>query len=836
MFLMLGMANAQDITVFDFDGTTPTTSSWADSFAGQANPLSDAVNSSPNAGKYIHTNMWSNVSISPVNIDPRVYSSFEVSVYTPTSTTGTVIIQCVDAAGQQLDWYSQPITTAGAWTKYTRNLTFNKNVAKVVVGFNFGGNPAGNESDIVYFDNLVFKKTSSSSIELYNQTFFASWSQWGSWSGAPSTQAGKWFGGVDLQTTDDGTMNLERWWDEHEHILNLASTNAAVIIPDINVAGFDSLQFSIDARRNDAAALPIVDVKVGAGDWVSVATLPSGAWWSWANQVVFLKDANGNLLNNVSTISLRISNATAGNPMYLDNIKVLGKVHYEFTGATSTDPTVSSNWVGGFYPGSSSDVIVSGGHLILNQNTTYKSITVNPTAKLTLNDTKSLTVSNLLLKSDATGTATFVDKNTSSPAAISATVQQYLPVTDRNWYVSSPVSSATNADLSTGASVVEYNEQLGTWPAVSGTLSPMKGYISTAGSAGTGTLSFSGNLNTGSKSILLSKKGAVKSGFNLVGNPYPSYLNWTESLANASNCQTTIWYRTKSAGAYAFHTYNASGNLGVPLSTTGYIPPMQAFWVRTIIDGSILAFNNSMRLHGNGSSNLLKAAAIDSVENQIVRLQVSNGVNADETVIYFNSNADNSFDTFDSPKMSANNANTPEIYTISGTEKLVINGMKALPGNIEIPLGFGTGSSSDFALTATELKNLEAGTHIVLKDNLLNSETELAEGIAYNFSSEATTPNTGRFSLIFRAPGTTTGVKGNTNISNARIFVNAANQIVIVAPNNSGYAIYNSIGEKLREGFTTSNHTIVPGGFKAGMYVVTLSEGGRNYGSKVIIK
>jgi len=665
---------------------------------------------------------------------------------------------------------------------------------------------------------------------LYNETFFASWSQWSNWKGFPSTVTGQWSGGVNLETTANDTLRLEQWWGDHGHILHIKSTDPAVIIPNINVADYDILQVSFDIH--DESARPIIDVQVGSGAWVSVTTVSNSWSWQWKNFVLDLKDATGINLSQVSTISLRFSHA--GSDLYYDNVKVLGRVHnYEFTGGTSTDPTISTNWVGGLIAPASSTLVISGGNLVLNQSATYNSITVNPTAKLTLNDTKSLTASSLLLKSDATGTATFVDQNV-TPATISATVQQYIPATDRNWYISSPIASATNANLSTGAGVVEYNEALGTWPSVSGTLNPMKGYVSTAGSAGTGTLSFSGNMNSGSKSVTLSRTGATKVGFNLVGNPYPSYLSWTQALATSANCLTTIWYRTKSAGVYAFQTYNASGDIGVPLTTTGYIPPMQAFWVRTSVDGSTLTVNNTMRSHGDGSSNLLKARAANNVVNPLVRLQVSNGVNSDETVIYFNANADNGFDSFDSPKMFANNVNIPEIFTTSGTEQLVINGLKTLAENVEIPLGFATGTSNDFTLAATELKNLENGMRVILKDNLLQSETDLSESAAYNFSSDVTTAITGRFSLIFKVAGAVTSVS-KPNSLNAQVFVNTNKQIVIVASEGCNYSIYNSVGQKINEGFTTSNRTIVSGQ-KTGMYVVRLLEGGKIQSSKVIIK
>jgi len=348
---MFGVVNAQDITVFDFDGVTPTLSSWSDTFTSDINPLSDAVNSSANAGKYTHKNIWSNLSTA-VSIDPRVYTSFEVSVYTPTSTTGSVVIACFDASDKQLDWYSQPITTAGVWTKYTRNLNFTSNITKVVVGFNFGSDPKGTSDDIAYIDNLVFKKSSNPFLALYAETFYASWSQWGSWTGAPSTQAGKWFGGIDLQTDADANVTIARDWDNHEHKLVIAPADAAVIIPNINVADFDSLKISADMQwpwnKTDSAAfstatddqkMPVVEVKVGTGSWVSVpASAISG---DWATQVVLLRDENGNPISNVSSISIRLSHTSLVSAAF-DNVKILGKVHSVTTSLSSESKDVFS--------------------------------------------------------------------------------------------------------------------------------------------------------------------------------------------------------------------------------------------------------------------------------------------------------------------------------------------------------------------------------------------------------------------------------------------------------------------------------------------------------------
>jgi hypothetical protein len=195
---------------------------------------------------------------------------------------------------------------------------------------------------------------------------------------------------------------------------------------------------------------------------------------------------------------------------------------------------------------------------------------------------------------------------------------------------------------------------------------------------------------------------------------------------------------------------------------TKFIPPMQAFWVRVNpnVDNSTystsITFKNSMRDHRDLSGNKLKAPA--QTDRMRVRLQVSNGTATDESLLYFDTKAQDSFDAYDSPKMFNNVASKPEIFTQIGAERLVINGMNEIPYDVETPLGFVSGVAGNFSISRTEFSNFSPGTRILLKDKLNPStEFELSEGISYNFSAQPTTATTDRFSLVFRAPGTTTG-------------------------------------------------------------------------------
>jgi hypothetical protein len=428
-----------------------------------------------------------------------------------------------------------------------------------------------------------------------------------------------------------------------------------------------------------------------------------------------------------------------------------------------------------------------------------------------------------------------------------STVQQYVTA-GRNWYVSSPVSTAGYGVLNRGTSVVEWNEATKVWDTKStGTLTPGKGYIQVATSTPsvtgtTGTVDFSGTLNHGDVAVTLSRtESGLSRGFNLVGNPYPSFLDWSDVIADGSNngIGTSFWYRTKNeAQAYIFVTHNGTTGYTIPANQTpnttisGKIPPVQAFWVRVnqnvntedpiYPNNSVsLTFKNNMREHGIGDGNLLKAPKNDGRKR--IRLQLSNGTSSDETLVFFDAQAVNDFDHYDSPKMLNNSAVMPDIYTKSGNEKLAMNGLTETANEMELPLGYNLNAAANLTLKTTEMVNFGSATKVYLIDKESNTQTELQSDTEYNFSTtESATNNETRFSLLFRAPGAATAVD-NTEKSLINVFVNAADQIVINAPAKSTFTMYNAAGQLLAKGITTTNNHVVNYQPQTGMYVVKVN-------------
>lgn len=472
-----------------------------------------------------------------------------------------------------------------------------------------------------------------------------------------------------------------------------------------------------------------------------------------------------------------------------------------------------------------SSVSIPAGHeLIVDVPATASIVTVNPTAKLTVNNATTFNATTLNLNNDANGAATFIDNGTSG--ITTANVQQYL-TSGRNWYVSIPVSTAAGSALWSATSVVCWDETIGDWvsPALS-TLNPMRGYIS-VNTTTSGNIMFSGQLNNGEKYIDLTySAGKTKAGYNLVGNPYPSYLNWTADIANAANALTTIWYRTKVDGVYDFHTYNADGNVGSPVEITGQIPPMQAFWVKVKAGGGRLTFNNSMRSHGSVSVPLKAPGATSSsaAEQKLIRIKVTNHTNSDETVVYFNAKASDNFDSFDSPKMSNNNNVIPEIFTFADKEELVINGLNNSNTERVIPLGFRTGEANNFSISLSELKNFDENTQVLLKDNQENTEADITAGNSYDFSSEVAN-TTDRFSIILRNREVTTGnrtVVGN----NLKIRVLSDKSVLVniqgITNEQAEVSVYNTSGQLIEQSGLKDDTALLTKCNRAGVYFVKL--------------
>lgn len=434
-----------------------------------------------------------------------------------------------------------------------------------------------------------------------------------------------------------------------------------------------------------------------------------------------------------------------------------------------------------------------------------------------------------LICDETNGQAAINLANSSSLTVTGTTTVEQTLKSIRNYYLSSPTGTTPTASAAT--TFYTYNENTNSptsadyWQA-GGTISVGKGFIAKATGADL-KLTFTGNLNTGDVPVTLTYGGQIKTGFNLVGNPYPSFID-IENL-DFTNLEKTVWIRTVNAGSYVFSTVNGASGVGT-FGATHILSPLQGFWVRCSA-ATTLTFTNNVRTSGTEK---LKVASV--ANSTLLRLVVSNGVHIDESVLYFNKKAVDTLDDYDSRKMSNENSSAPEIYTMLDGQELAINGMSAIRLNESIPLGFRTGvAGADFSIKAIEVPNPGSGLKVILKDGI--QETDITAGNEYKFSSEVTNA-INRFSIIFRSADAPTSL--NPVVDNAfKVIFTPDKLLKVVAPvaDNGKVAIYGLLGQCVRV-LTVQNGFARTGtdDFAPGVYTVQIFDADRLVTKKIAIK
>jgi len=438
-----------------------------------------------------------------------------------------------------------------------------------------------------------------------------------------------------------------------------------------------------------------------------------------------------------------------------------------WNGRESSDWHTKNNWSTNMYPISKNtsyhhvlipDVTVQP---VISVDAGTRSLWLEGASELTIGNNATLyVINNLIVGTDGTTTASLVDKNANGELYVYGTTKASLFLNmDQWWYISPPVSNAPSEVFDAVDHTNHYAyywEEPTTnhgWNQITDnttSLGVMKGYA-TKFIDGDKVAGFSGSINNGTLSIALTRTvGETFEGFNLVGNPYISAIDWGDEtndpggadwLAKTNIENNSIWYRTNGT----FATYN--GNSGV--GTNGgqrYIPAMQGFWVRVSSGQTTgeLQVDNTVRTHGSVS--MYKSAQVKN--NTLLHLNVSNGTFNDEIALSFAPSATEGYDIYDTEKMFATNAAVPQLFTYSDGHKLAINSLPVLTGNRVIPLGFVNNITEQMTIRIRGISNLDPNVKVFLEDKITGEMHDMTDIQTYTFEANPSS-DTGRFILHF---------------------------------------------------------------------------------------
>ncbi len=259
-------------------------------------------------------------------------------------------------------------------------------------------------------------------------------------------------------------------------------------------------------------------------------------------------------------------------------------------------------------------------------------------------------------------------------------------------------------------------------------------------------------------SLTLTKSGAggsydaTNDGWNMVGNPFASSLDWDASSGwsrSGLDGSIYVWSDSANSGTGAYLTWNgSSGTLG-----SGNVAPMQGFWVKANDTGApSFSVNDTARSNG---AVLLKLKEIPEIQ-----FKLSGEGMADRAIVMFSEEAEVGKDPLDAYKLASINQEWLAVYT--ATDDGAGMDIQSLPVQLESPLELNLvieGSNLDGEYALSWNHSLSEEYELLLLDTETEMITDLQSQSSYEFTVEgvsekkSTSPHTDQFAISVLGAG-----------------------------------------------------------------------------------
>ncbi len=652
---------------------------------------------------------------------------------------------------------------------------------------------------------------------------------------------------------------------------------ATITFDDIDIDGFENVTLSFDwdivgyNAANDDAKYEVFYDGIGQNE----VFLVDGGADNETNQGF----VSIGIPDNVSIVGLEVSIRNNGGSGYsgFDNFKITGiapnPVNYTFVDGTwfPSDPTINA-------PANIDNFEITSGDAIISADLSINKLTIRPGASLSVETSQTLTTNEVLLESNSQEYSSLIlADDVTSPGSISGNIT-YKRYTNEvgttsanggNDLISAPLIAAnagfdnfitfgspSNSEiLATNTAQTLYafgpydniNKQYINFEVdATDALKSGKGYR--AATTDGIPLSFEGTVETGSPSITITNPegGDI---WNLIGNPYPSYLKSTgaDSFLNASNIAALD---PNATAIYGYHagTTSGTGTIGnftiINALTNGNvnIAPGQGFFVAHDPDNNVdtsVTFTPSMTTTTGSDDFILNREAN---EISMFRLKVSNTNKDFATEVYFNDNASLGLDPgYDAAVMGAfssslmlyshlveNNLGRSMAIQALGSSDL---------SDVTIPLGLIAAQAQQITFSL-DANTLPANIDVYLDDNETNTST-LLNASDYVITPSIALDGTGRFFLRLTS---NTLSNTSTDFQALDILTSTSTKEIII----NGYVSKNSISQifdlqgRLVETFTLDENItqqrLDVSNLSSGVYVLKMVYGTATLSKKLILK
>lgn len=437
------------------------------------------------------------------------------------------------------------------------------------------------------------------------------------------------------------------------------------------------------------------------------------------------------------------------------------------------------------------------------------------------------------------------------------TMQRYLLSGFGYKYFSSPFLSATVNEFSNVVDLAasfpafyRYNENQASTGFVkytdkTGLLDPLTGYTANLGPLlEPKTVSITGvvNNNTISPVTLYNHNQPYTLGFNLMGNPYPSPIDWNISEGwERTNIDDAIYYfdagtTNQYTGTYSSYINGVSSN-GI---AGNVIAAMQGFFVH-VSNGAYpvtasLSINNNARVNNLIPNFHRDPAPVTAPLLRITAAFPDKRTIADPVVVYFDNNATRAFDpAMDALKLMNTDSLVPSLYALSSNAKPLSICAWPVPEDSAdvIPLGLQVKQAGWITFNTTSIERMPPGKKVYLYDAKTGRRQDLQLLPQYRVLLDAGKYED-RFSLVFsmQTSGPIASGKYTAYGAGSKIYAHISE----MPDEKCDVTISNINGQVLlrKKLYGNGNHEL-GSQFSAGIYIVTFYVKQQTISKKVFI-
>lgn len=593
-------------------------------------------------------------------------------------------------------------------------------------------------------------------------------------------------------------------------------------------------------------------------------------------------------------LTIRIQSRTANQTFYVDDITFTGRTANTWTGATSTDWNTATNWDQGTVPTNHTQVVIpdvssaSGNDPVISTTSAKAgTVTLYSNTTLTINAGADLTVaSNIQSKGDinilsthdsfgsliangwsSTGTGQTASNTNVDGSEDGITYKRWINDVSSSqgaagWDLigsataSSSVSTSGLATNSSNFAIQPYNNVTNTWTPTSTasfSVNAGQGYSMGKPNGSAGTHDFVGSMNMTDISFAITEldgNGSNGTQWNLVSNPYPSFIALNAPASSASSAtKDFLTYNTSTNDVLGFtnseeavyywdgDSYETHINGGSAV----YIAPGQGFFVSSEnATGSFVTFTKSMQTTSSSDDFVIGDSNEDNFAEFTLELSQDNLTR--NTKFYFSEEAtDNLDEGLDASVFSLahNMIFSRLIENDNGTDFSIQSLSFDEMWDKTIPIGINVSGNEEFTVNIPH-RTTPADLKIYLEDTVLGTLTNLIDG-DYILLPETDIQGVGRF-FIHMSADTMNISEVSTSMLNAYKEINA-NYItiegLITQSSNTRVGLFNILGGKILDtelDNLTNTHEISINGLSKGIYIIELESANERLTKKLLIQ